>query len=96
MRAPNESAPTGQGRGAGAQATGRGLSANHADLFHRMQCRLSGFALAVDAVLPEVAYLQHVVEVVARGCPMPGDCPQRLYRIALKLHDLRNVLEVAE
>lgn len=88
--------PAGQGGASGVQTIERGLSLNHADLFDRMQRRLSGFALALDAVLPDVGWLQHVVEVAARGDTLPQDAPQRLYRLALKLHDLRMVLEVAE
>ena len=60
---------------------------------NQVQWRLSAFALALDAVLPELAYVQHVVELAARGGPMPRDCPRRLYRIALMMHDLRQVLE---
>ncbi len=82
-------------------AGGRGLAtsfesvacANHASPYNQLQWRLSAFALALDAVLPDLAYLQHVVELAARGGPMPGDCPQRLYRLALKMFDLRQVLE---
>lgn len=97
MRLPNENAPTAaNGRGAEAQSIGRGLSLNHAVMMDRMQRRLSGFALAVDAVLPDIAYLQHLVETAIRGDRMPADAAQRLYRTALKLHDLRMVLEVAE
>lgn len=93
MRPAHENAPTVQGRGAGSQTNGRGLSPKNTESFDRLQFRLSAFALALDAVLPDLSYLQHVTELAARGGPMPSDCPQRLYRIALKLFDLRVVLE---
>lgn len=96
MMPVNESAPTWQGRGAGSQTNGRGLSLKDSEAFDRLQFRLSAFALALDAVLPDLAYLQHVVELAKRDGPMPGDCPQRLYRLALKLFDLRMVLESSE
>lgn len=93
MRPAHGNAPTVQGRGAELQTNGRGLSLQDTGAVDRLQFRLSAFALALDATLPDLSYLEHVVELAARGGPMPGDCPQRLYRLALKLFDLRAVLE---
>ncbi|QOY61872.1 hypothetical protein INQ40_07800 [Lysobacter sp. H21R4] len=73
--------------------SGESRHPDHASPYNQLQWRLSAFALALDAVLPDLTYLQHVVELAARGGPMPGDCPQRLYRLALKMFDLRQVLE---
>ena len=92
--------PTLQNGSAPAAVNGRGAR-NSGERFHdksaihleRLQWRLSAFALALDAVLPGLAYLQHVVEVAKRGDAMPGYAPSRLYRLALQLHDLREVLE---
>lgn len=90
---PAKQSPGGQAGASRMQAIVRRLPRNDAEVAADLQRRLSGFALALDAVLPDLAYLQHVVELAARGGPMPGDCPQRLYRIALRLFDLRAVLE---
>lgn len=94
MRPANGNAPAaGNSRGVGSQTNGRGLPLKGTGAVDRLQFRLSAYALALDAVLPDLSYLEHVVELAARGGPMPGDCPQRLYRLALKLFDLRTVLE---
>lgn len=75
------------------QTTGRGLSLKDAQAVERMQHRLSGFALALDAVLPEVAFLEQAVELTARGLPLPAGGQVRLHRLALRMFDLRVVLE---
>lgn len=94
MGMPEKQSPGGRaGASKNMQAIVRRLPRNDAEVVADLQRCLSGFALALDAVLPDLAYLQHVVELAARGGPMPGDCPQRLCRIALKLFDLREVLE---
>ena len=59
----------------------------------RLQYRLSGFALALDAVLPDVAFLETAVQMTAQGLPLPAGGQQRLHRLALKLFDLRVILE---
>ena len=95
MTYANESAPTvASSRGAETSAGERlFLTVKSASRVELLQYRLSAFALALDAVLPGLAYLQHITEVATRGDRMPGDAPARLYRLALQLHDLRNVLE---
>ncbi|MGO1541408.1 MAG: hypothetical protein ACTHXB_07235 [Luteimonas sp.] len=93
MRTPYESAPTGQGRGAGIQTNGHGLSLHTAEIIERLQFRLSANACAIDALTPDLDYCMRVVWLVAKGMPLPGDAPQRLNRLALRLIDARHVLE---
>src|SRR5690554_5971896 len=93
MSALQESAPTWQGRGAGVQANASGLSLNHARALERTQYRLSCFALALDAVLPDLCFLDSAVQTTAHGLPLSQESIHRLHRLALKLFDLRQVLE---
>lgn len=65
----------------------------HAELLARQNFRLSSFALALDAVLPELAFLESAVQTTALGLPLSSGGAHRLHKLALKLHDLRNVLE---
>lgn len=72
------------------------VTLREADSLARLNYRQSALALSLDAILADVGYLQHLVELVARGGPLPTDAPQRVYRIALRLHDARTVLEAAQ
>lgn len=76
-----------------AQTIGHGLSFNTARGLDRLQYRLSGFALALDSTLPEVAFLENAVQLTALGLPLPAGGQVRLHRLALKLFDLRVILE---
>lgn len=59
----------------------------------RLQYRLSSFALALEAVLPDLALMETAVQQVRLGLPLSTDTVRRLDRLALKLFDLRAVLE---
>ena len=59
----------------------------------RLQYRLSGFALALDAVLPDIAFLETAVQMTAQGFPLPAGGQVRLHKLALRLFDLRVILE---
>lgn len=93
MMKPNESAPTGQGRGAGVQTKGRGLSLHHAEVIRRLQYRLSASACAIDALTPDLDYAMRTAWLMSQGMPPPADAPQRLNRLSLRLIDARHVLE---
>jgi len=64
--------------------------ANH---LARLSYRLSTFALALDAVLPELAFIESAVQTTALGLPLSAGGAHRLNKAAVMLHDLRNVLE---
>lgn len=59
----------------------------------RLQYRLSSFALALEAVLPDLALMETAVQQARLGLPLSADTVRRLDRFALKLFDLRAVLE---
>lgn len=90
---PNRNAPTGQGQGAETQTNGRGPSVHSGEVIRRLQFRLSANACAIDSLTPDLDYAMRVVWLVAKGMPLPGDAPQRLNRLALRLIDARHVLE---
>lgn len=94
MQAPEKRNPGWRaGASDNAQTIGYGLSLNTARALDRLQHRLSGFALALDATLPEVAFLEDAVQLTALGLPLPAGGQVRLHRLALKLFDLRVILE---
>lgn len=93
MQTPEKRNPAGQGGASGTQTIVHGLSLNSAVAMDRLQYRLSGFALALDAVMPDVAFLETAVQMTAQGLPLPAGGQVRLHRLALKLFDLRVVLE---
>ena len=74
-------------------AGGRTFHVQSATPADRLQYRLSGFALALDAVLPDIAFLETAVQMTAQGFPLPAGGQVRLHRLALKLFDLRVILE---
>lgn len=69
------------------------LRSNDAQHIERLQLRLSTFALALDAVLPDIAFLENAVQLSALGMPLPAGGQVRLHKLALKLFDLRVVLD---
>lgn len=75
------------------QTIGRGLSLHHARIIERLQFRLSANACAIDALTPDLDYAMRCAHQMALGMPLPGDAPQRLNRLALRLFDARSVLE---
>jgi hypothetical protein len=42
---------------------------------------------------PDLDYAMRCAHQMALGMPLPGDAPQRLNRLALRLFDARSVLE---
>ena len=93
MQTPEKRNPAGQGGASEAQTIGRGLSLNSAAAMDRLQYRLSGFALALDAVMPDIAFLETAVQTTALGFDLPAGGQVRLHRLALRLFDLRVILE---
>lgn len=75
------------------QTIGRGPSLHSRAVLERLQFRLSANALAIDALTPDLDFAMQAAELLAKGMPLPGDGRQRLFRLALRLHDARNVLE---
>lgn len=72
------------------------LRSNDAQHIERLQLRLSTFALALDAVIDELAFLETTVQTTALGFPLTAGGQQRLNRYAVRLFDLRQVLEARE
>lgn len=70
-----------------------GRTFQNAIALERLQYRVSAFALALDATLPEIAFLEQAVQLTALGLPLPAGGQVRLHRLALRLFDLRVVLE---
>lgn len=93
MQAPEKRNPGWRAGASKSQTIGHGLSLNSANALDRLQYRLSGFALALDAVLPEVAFLEDAVQLTALELPLPAGGQVRLHRLALRLFDLRVILE---
>lgn len=94
MQTPEKRNPGLQsGASENAQTIGHGLSFNTARALDRLQYRLSGFALALDAVLPDVAFLESAVQLTALELPLPAGGQVRLHKLALRLFDLRVILE---
>lgn len=91
MNAPQRGNPAG-GPGLNSAGVSR-LRSNDAQHVERLQLRLSTFALALDAVIDELAFLETTVQTTALGFPLPAGGQQRLNRLALRLFDLRIVLE---
>ena len=75
------------------QTIGRGLSLHHARIIERLQFRLSANACAIDALTPDLDFAMRCAHLLSLGMPLPGDAPQRLNRLSLRLIDARHVLE---
>lgn len=93
MQAPEKRNPGWRAGASGTLAGERQFHVQSATPADRLQYRLSSFALALDAVLPDVAFLETAVQMTAQGFPLPAGGQVRLHRLALKLFDLRVVLE---
>lgn len=73
--------------------TERDLPKNSAEVARRLQRRLSGFALVMDAVCRDVEAMQTMAAILATGFGLVDDERQELSRIALRLFDAREVLD---
>ena len=97
MQMPERRNPGGRGDRAGAsnnaQTIGHGLSLHHVRIIERLQYRLSANACAIDALTPDLDYAMRCAHLLSLGMPLPGDAPQRLNRLSLRLIDARHVLE---
>ena len=93
MQTPEKRNPGWRAGASGAQTIGRGPAGNSDEIIGRLQYRLSGFALALDAVLPEVAFLEDAVHLTSLQLPLPAGGQVRLHRLALRLFDMRVILE---
>ena len=93
MQAPEKRNPGWRAWASGDQAGEHRFQSHNATPIERLQYRLSGFALALDAVLPDIAFLETAVQMTAQGFPLPAGGQVRLHRLALKLFDLRVILE---
>lgn len=88
---------SGELRGAPGTSPGRQIFLDqNAIALERLQFRLSAHNLALHAVLPDIAFLEQAVQLTAMGMPLPAGGQVRLHRLALKLFDLRVVLEHPE
>lgn len=96
MAMPEKRNPGSRADGAGASNSthhGHGLSLHHARIIDRLQFRLSANALALDALGPDLDFAMRCAHLMSLGMPLPGDAPQRLNRLSLRLIDARHVLE---
>ena len=71
----------------------RGPTRRETEMLELAHYRLASFSLALDAVLPELGFIDQAVQTTAMGLPLSPGGAHRLHKIALKLHDLRAVLE---
>lgn len=93
MVTPEKRNPGWRAEASNSTHNGRGLSLHSAEIIRRLQYRLSANACAIDALTPDLDFAMRAAELLAQGMPLPGDGRQRLHRLALRLHDARNVLE---
>ncbi|MGV8959358.1 MAG: hypothetical protein ACOH1V_03105 [Stenotrophomonas sp.] len=71
----------------------RGLPKNSSEVARRLQRRLSGFALVMDAVCRDVEAMQTMAAILATGFGLVDEERQELNRIALRLFDAKEVLD---
>ena len=93
MMRPQTRNPGSRADRAGASNSTHALSLHHARIIERLQFRLSACCCAIDVLTPDLDYAMRCAWLMAQGMPPPGDAPQRLNRLSLRLIDARHVLE---